>query len=85
VCSRGIAYDYAEAPSPARADAGAASGSLLPAALADEIQNAARAADYEHLCDLIRSVPEDQAAVAEALGELLERYAYDEIDALLRR
>jgi hypothetical protein len=45
---------------------------------------AAHVADYDRLKELTAQIPRQHAVIGEALGELVERYSYDEIEAILR-
>ena len=55
---------------------------LAPQLVAD-MREAVKAADYERLTELIAQIPPEHGAVAGALGELCERYGYDEIETIL--
>ena len=57
-------------------------GALSPD-LVRGLRDAARAADYERLVDLLAHVPAEFAAVAEGLRGLVECYAYDAVEAAL--
>ncbi len=77
----GVVYTYAE---PASAAVPLPAAVAFPAALAAQIRAAAHVADVDRIHELILRVPPEHAAAAHSLGELVDRYAYDEIDALLR-
>ena len=56
----------------------------LPADLATALRSAAATADYDRLTELVAAIPADHAAAARALSAMVERFAYDEIEARLR-
>jgi PAS domain S-box-containing protein len=55
----------------------------LPPSLVAEIREAAHVADYFRLMTLIEQIPTDHGTIAAALRELVERFGYDEIEAIL--
>jgi two-component system, sensor histidine kinase and response regulator len=55
----------------------------LPPHLVGELRQAAHVADYERLTLLLEKLPPAHALVAEALRELVARYDYDAIEAIL--
>ena len=56
----------------------------LPRALVLDLRAAAHVADYDRFKELLAQIPADHAAVAAALGELVEQYAYEQIEAILQ-
>jgi two-component system sensor histidine kinase/response regulator len=52
----------------------------LPPGLRESMRDAARAADFDGLRELIETIPPEAAAVAAELRELLDRYAYEGIE-----
>jgi PAS domain S-box-containing protein len=56
----------------------------LPVPLVSALREAVQVADYERLTELLLQIPIEHAAVAEALRELVDRYEYEELDAILR-
>jgi PAS domain S-box-containing protein len=82
----GISYLVAapEPAAPPRAGGPGPGAIALPADVAAALREAARAADYERLTTLLGALAPDHDAFAEALAALVGRYAYDEIEALLR-
>jgi PAS domain S-box-containing protein len=87
----GIEYSYGEAPPPERIselpDFAAMRTDLartLPAELVIELRSAARVADYDRLKELVAEIPAEHAALASALGDLVEVYGYEQIEGLLK-
>jgi PAS domain S-box-containing protein len=87
----GIEYHYGEEPTPVRSSQVPEVMAMrhehlrkLPPGLVDELRAAALAADYDSLKALVEQIPAEDGAVREALRELADRYAYDEIQAVLR-
>jgi PAS domain S-box-containing protein len=82
----GVRYRRA-APYPARSRPPSSSAvrmvEELPEDLVDALRRASRTADYDEMRALIGRVPEERAALADKLRELLERYDYDAINAAL--
>jgi PAS domain S-box-containing protein len=80
----GIEYTYGD-PAPERSSnvPGAEDVRWLPAALVAELRAAVHVADYDRFTDLLVGLPAEHAAVGEALKELVGRYAYDQIEAIL--
>jgi hypothetical protein len=56
------------------------SGASFPPELAKGLREAARVADYDRLGELIATIPPEHARMAEDLRQLVQRYAYDEIE-----
>jgi PAS domain S-box-containing protein len=69
---------HAPPPSPVDAQIG------LPTGLAERLQGAARIADFEHLTELIGTIPPEHARVADELQRLVDRYDYDKIELMLQ-
>ena len=55
----------------------------LPAAVVTELRAAAHVADYNQFKEVLTRIPAESAGVAEALRELVEQYAYEQIEAVL--
>jgi signal transduction histidine kinase len=80
----GVTYEYSGASADAPAEgASRASGERIARELAQSIREAARIANYDRLDELIGSLPAECAGIAEELGRLMGRYAYDEIERLV--
>ncbi len=56
----------------------------LPAAVVAELRAAAHVADYDRLKELVAQIPDPCSTLAAALGELVEQYAYEQIEAVLQ-
>ncbi len=56
----------------------------LPAALVRDLRTAAHVADYERLRELVAQVPVEHEAVSAALFELVDQYAYEQLEAILQ-
>src|SRR6185437_3648472 len=87
----GVEYVFSGAPAPVpvaeAADPTAIRAehvSRLPPALVDQFRDAARAADYDHFAQLLETIPKEHAALAGALRGLLEQFAYEQIEAVLK-
>jgi hypothetical protein len=87
----GIDYRYAQAESRARDSPAPHPPALgeVPAQVLDdgvraELVTAARIADYDRLMELVNQIPTEHAQVGAALRELVEGYAYQEIEAILQ-
>ena len=82
----GIEYRYAPASSPAAPLSPRPQGTLgeLPPGVRAELIAAARIADYEQLHRLCDELTPEHARAADELRRMVERYAYDKIEVLLR-
>jgi PAS domain S-box-containing protein len=81
---RRLGLTYRRAVDPRDVEAATPGVDALPPDLTAALREAVLAADYEHLTDLIAALPAEHAATATALRAMAERYAYEEIDAMLR-
>jgi CheY-like chemotaxis protein len=80
----GVTYRYT-APgvrslTPAAPMAAVRPAATLPPELLQSLREAARAADYERIGDIVAALPPEAAAAAAELSALLARYAYDAIE-----
>jgi signal transduction histidine kinase/DNA-binding response OmpR family regulator len=83
----GVEYRHAAegGASPRRAtDRPPAPLTSLPAGLREALREAAHAADYERLTELLRTIADEHARLAEELGRMVDRYAYDDVEAALQ-
>ncbi len=87
----GIEYTYADPPPPERISqvpeflaSRQEHLARLPSSLVAELRAAAHAADYDRFKELVARIPPGCEAAAAALGELVEEYAYEQIEAILR-
>jgi len=86
----GVEYTYADPPPPERSSqvpnllaTRHERVRSLPAPLVESLRAAAHIADYDRFTELLARVPDQHADVAEALRELVEQYAYEQIETIL--
>jgi len=86
----GVEYTYADPPPPERSSqvpnllaTRHERVRSLPAPLVEGLRAAAHVADYDRFTELLAQIPAQHVEVADALRELVEQYAYEQIETIL--